>query len=360
MFRLLDRYVLGAFLTPFIYCLVAFILLFIIGDLFENLDDFLKIPGWFPVMLKYYALFVPSLLVFITAIAVLLAILYSLGRLQKNNEIAAMRSGGISVYRIALPLLLFCLALSVIVLYLNESVVPFTMRQTALLKEKQLEAGVRLNAVLKNVVFNNPLTNRSYCLETFETRSNAATGVTVYEQRPDGTSLRRITARRAIFRGGSWWLTDGTVSTYPPGRLPEKRAFAKEEFAFEVRPEDFQESLQELESLSYGELRRALERKRGFPLASLRPALILLHQKIAMPLACLIMGLIGVSFGLRLGRGGMLAGVGLSLALGFLYYIIYSLAGAFGKQGYLPPWLAAWAGNLIFGIAGLAMLRRLE
>lgn len=360
MFRLLDRYILRSFLTPFIYCLVAFILLFIIGDLFERLDDFLKIPGWFPVMLKYYALFVPSILVYITAIAVLLALLYALGRLQKNNEIAAMRSGGISVYRIAQPLIVFCLLLSLLVLYLNETVVPQTARQTALLKEKQLEASGRLNEVLKNVVFYNPLTGRSYDFETFETRSNSAVGVTVYEQRPDGSTARRITARRAIFRDGSWWLAQGTVDSYPPGRLPEKRRFAKEEFAFEIRPEDLRESLKEMEALSYGELKRSLERKRGFPPASLRPALILLHQKIAMPLACLIMGLIGVSFGLRLGRGGVLAGVGMSLILGFFYYVLYSLAGALGKQGYLPPWLAAWMGNLVFGATGLALLAKLK
>ena len=360
MLRILDRHVISAFLTPFIYCLAAFILLFIIGDLFESLEDFLRIPGWGPVMLKYYALFIPSVLVYITAIAALLALLYSLGKLQKHNEISAMRSGGISVYRITFPLLLLCLFFSLAILYLNETVVPLTMKQTSLLKEKQLQAGRRFNEVIGDVVFSNPMTNRSYYFETFETRSNAASGITIYEQRPDGTILRRITARRALFRSGSWWLTEGAVYTYPLDRLPEKRVFGKEEFSFEVRPEDLRESLQELESLSYTDLKRSLERKRGFPPATLRPSLIILHQKIAMPLACLIMGLIGVGFGLRIGRGSMLAGVGLSLALGFLYYVLYSLAGALGKQGYLPPWLAAWLGNIVFGATGIAMLVRLE
>ena len=95
MIRLLDRYVVKQFMVPFVYCLVAFNILFIVGDLFEHLDDFLEIPNWPTVMVKYYLLFIPSTFNYIAAISVLLSLLYSLGALKKYNEISAMRSAGV-------------------------------------------------------------------------------------------------------------------------------------------------------------------------------------------------------------------------------------------------------------------------
>lgn len=358
--RILDRYVVCNFLMPFIYCMLAFILLFIIGDLFEHLDDFLEIPRWPAVMLKYYILFIPSTFIYITTFSTLLALLYSLGKMQKYNEISAMRTAGISIHRITLPLLLISLFLSLAVLYINETVVPHTLKQTELLKKEQAQPGVKFKELLRDVSLYNPSTNRSYYFESFNTSNNTATGVTIYELKPGGKPYKRISAREAAWLDGSWWFFKGIVYTFPAGEKPVKRILVKETFDFEIRPADLEASKKEISEKSYRELKQYLKRKEGFPLSALRPALVELNQKIALPLACFIMGLIGVSFGLRVGRGGMMAGVGISLALGFLYYVLYSMAGALGKQGYLFPWLAAWAGNIVFGIGGLVMLIRLN
>lgn len=360
MIRLLDRYVVKKFLAPFVYCLAAFDLLFIIGDLFEHLYIFLRIPNWPSVMLKYYLLFLPSTFTYITAISILLSLLHSLGAMRKHNEISAMRSSGVSIYRITFPLLIICLGCSFAVFYINENVVPQTSKQSERIREEQAGSGNPFQDVLQDVTYYNPLTNRSFYFESFDPGNNTATGATVYELRPDGQPIKRISAREAAWLDNKWWFFKGFVFTFAPDKKPLKRTLTKEVFDFEVQPEDLKQSKKEFSYLSYRELKELLQRKKGFPLAGLRPGLVELHQKIALPLACLIMGLLGISFGLRGGRGGMLAGVGISLALGFLYYIIYSMAGALGKQGYLPPWLAAWLGNIIYGAAGLVMLIRLD
>ncbi len=142
--------------------MVSFIMLFVIGDLFENLEDFLQVPNWFTVIIRYYLLFIPSTISYITAVAILLALLSSLGHLQKHNEISAMRSAGISIYRIAFPLLLLSLVISLAVLYINEKVVPQTMRDSQLLKKQQ--TGISFDEVLSDVTYYNPMTNRSYIL----------------------------------------------------------------------------------------------------------------------------------------------------------------------------------------------------
>jgi len=356
--RILDRYVVKNFLFPLIYCMVAFILLFIIGDLFEHLDDFLAVEQWPPVMLRYYLLFIPSTFIYIFPVAILLGLLYSLGRMQKNNEITAMRVGGISIYRITFPLLLLCFFLSLLTLWVNETIVPQSLKQSELLKEEKLGGKLAFREKLRDITFYNPLTNRSFYFETFDTRDNLATGVKIYELKPDGQPYKTISAQEAAWLDENWWLFQGLIRVFPAEGPPTKKVLTKEVFDFKVRPEDLQESRKELATLSYRQLKELLERKRGYPLSTLRPALVELHQKISLPLACLIMGFIGVAFGLKIGRGGMLAGVGTSLILGFLYYVLYSVSVAMGKQGLISPWLAAWLGNIIFGFGGIYMLIR--
>jgi LPS export ABC transporter permease LptG len=356
--RILDRYICKKFIAPFIYCMVSFIMLFVIGDLFENMGDFLETSNWILIIIKYYLLFIPSTINYITAIAVLLALLSSLGMLQKSNEIAAMRSAGISIYRIALPLLLLSFIISLGVLYLNEMVAPNAFRESQLLKKQA--SGKAFDEILSDLNYYNPLSNRSYYFKSFNPENNTATEVTIHELRPNGKPYRRITANEAAWLDGKWWLFNGFIYTFPLTDIPIKKVLKKESFDFEVQPLDMIESEDRFSQFGYLELKESLERKSGFPLLVLRPILVQLHQKLALPIACFIMGLLGVSFGLRGGKGGMLAGVGISLALGFLYFAFFSITGAMGNQGYLQPWLAAWLSNIIFGIIGLIFLFRLN
>ncbi len=356
--RILDRYICRKFIVPFIYCMVSFVMLFVIGDLFENLDDFLEAPDWFMVMIKYYLLFIPSTLGYITAIAVLLALLSSLSMLQKSNEISAMRSAGISIYRIAGPLLLLSFLISLGVLFINEKIVPQTFPESQLLKKQY--SGKAVDEILSDITYYNPLTNRSYYFKSFNPKDNTATEITIHELRPNGKPYRRITADEAAWLDGRWWFFNGFIYTFPLNDVPIKKILTKESFDLEVQPQDLIENDDKTTHLGYSELKAALRRKSGFPLFLIRPLLVELHQKLALPIACLIMALLGVAFGLKTSRGGMLAGVGISLALGFLYYAIFSITGAMGNQGYLQPWLAAWSANIIFGLIGLFFLFRLN
>lgn len=356
--RILDRYISTRFLTPFIYCLIGFSMLFVIGDLFENLEEFLEIPGWFPVMLRYYLLFIPSILGYITAIAILLALLSSLSLLQKHNEISAMRSAGISIYRTAAPLLLLAFLISLAIFYVNEEVVPDALRQSRELKNQH--RGEDYEPVLTNVTYLNLATNQAFHFESFQPQNNTGRGMTVHDLRADGSPFRRISAREAAWLDGTWWLFDGVIYTYPRNDIPMKQDLSKKSFDFEVHPLDLVHSREELEYRGYFELREALARRAGYPAVVLRSLRVELQQKIALPVACLIMGLLGVTFGLKSSRGGVLTGVGISLVLSFLYYVFYSITGAMGNQGYLAPWLAAWAANIVFGAIGLWFFLRLN
>ena len=358
--KLIDRYLISNFIKPLIYCLVSFTILFIIGDLFEHLDKFLRSPHWVEAMLKYYLLFIPSIFVYITAVAILLSLLFSLGTMQRHNEISALRSGGISIYRIVTPLLVLCFFFSLLVFIINETIVPQTVKQSVLLKTKQSGSGAHFDEIIQDVTYYNPVTHRSFYFKTFNLDKNIGTEVTVYELKAGGEPLKRTSARQARFLDGRWWLFKGVIYTFSSHGPPRKTLLSKEHFDYEVKPSDLKEESNGINTLSYRELRRTIERKKGYPPQILRRDMVSLYQKISLPLASLIMGLIGIAFGLKIGRGGVMAGVGVSMVLGFLYYVLYSVSIALGNQGLIPAWLAAWSGNIVFGAGGIYMIKRLN
>jgi len=247
-----------------------------------------------------------------------------------------------------------------LVFYINETIVPQTAKQSKLLRKKQSGGGTHFDEIIRDITYFNPVTHRSFYFTTFNLDKDIGTDVSIQELKADGKQIRRISAHQARFLDGRWWLFNGVIYSYPAFGPPRKTILKKEQFDYEVKPSDLQEEYDQLSSLSYRELRRMLERKKGYPPQILRRNQVALYQKISLPLASLIMGLIGTAFGLKIGRGGVLSGVGISIVLGFLYYVLYSASIALGNEGVIAPWLAAWSGNIVFGAGGIYMLKRLN
>jgi lipopolysaccharide export LptBFGC system permease protein LptF len=108
-----------------------------------------------------------------------------------------------------------------------------------------------------------------------------------------------------------------------------------------------------------GDLRRyaAEIRSMGFPADRLRAEAA---QKIALPFVSLIMALLAVPFGFRMGRKGSLVGVGLSVVIAMAYWGTFAVFRSLGGAGVLTPFLGAWGANILFGLAGLIGLLRLR
>jgi lipopolysaccharide export LptBFGC system permease protein LptF len=122
--RLINRHITGEFLLPFLSGILLFTLIIIFPQILDKIGTFLKHKVTFPTACKYFAYQIPSVLVSIFPVAVLLATLFSLGQLAKDNEITAMKTGGISLYQIIAPVLLVAFLISIFSIILNELVVP--------------------------------------------------------------------------------------------------------------------------------------------------------------------------------------------------------------------------------------------
>ena len=150
--RLLDRYILKSVLAVFLGCFFAFIFLYVIADFISRLDDILKHHISFSLIFSYYLHSLPVMLTQTTPIAMVLASIYTFGKLNRDNELIVIRSSGLSLWQVCLPIIASGLLVSASMLVVNEKVIPYSRMESEKIKA-QLEGENK--AATKEAVINN-------------------------------------------------------------------------------------------------------------------------------------------------------------------------------------------------------------
>lgn len=353
--RILDRYLIRQFLVPLCYCLAAFLLIFIIYDLSAHLDEYVEHSIPLPVLGNYYLVQLPLVLFNIIPLSILLAIVYCLGLLSRNNEITAMRANGISICRIMLPFWLMGVLFTLVLLYLNENFVPEAYARSEKLIEEYSRSGEESRP--QPLAFYNPIEGRSWAAQ-WRAGSESLTDVSVRTIR-NGQVTDSITAKKASYLDGDWWFFDGGIQLYDSrGRIRSKEeAFSKRRLPFREKPDDFLSSQKDSISMNYRELSRNMA---FYPPDSeiYRRKLVDLRYKLARPFVGITIVLIAVPLAIRASRGGAAGSAGLSIALGISYYVVEVLSLSMGRGGFLPPWAASWVPNILFSSVGIVLIYR--
>jgi lipopolysaccharide export system permease protein len=191
----------------------------------------------------------------------------------------------------------------------------------------------------------------------YDAEKQTAFGVTHHELNANFELDLRIDARQAAFRDDRWVLSEVLVQQ----RLEEEQRYTvrnheRLDGAFTFQPDDLRRVIKKSEEMTFQELRRFIRKveAEGYDATVYR---VDLHAKAAFPFVCLIMVLVGTGTGLR-GRTqeGLSVGVAYGLGIAFMYWIFHSFAISLGYAEMLPPVLAAWVSNLVFGCVGLLSL----
>jgi LPS export ABC transporter permease LptG/LPS export ABC transporter permease LptF len=353
--KVLDVYISKGFFAYFFWSLMACGTLFVLFTLFDLLDDIIrnKIPA--STVADYFTFFTPQILMLVVPMSVLLGVLINFGILEKNSEITAIKAGGWSLYRIAVPVFLLAAGLCLSLFLLQDYVLPFANnRQDELhnqIKGRPPQTFMRLQ---RKWIFGE--SSRIYNYEYFDANLDSFVDLNVYDVDLEKVKiLRRTHASRArIDKGGSWILEDGWVRDYSSGfrRIKEEVVVYPEKAGY-FKKEIFQPK--ESSKMRYAELRSHINylMKSGYNATELQ---VELHKKIAFPLSCLVMALLAVPFSFSTGKKGAFFGIGMSIAIAISYWGISGAFEAMGAYGLLVPLLAAWAPNILFGSAGLVML----
>lgn len=361
--KLIDKYILSNVIVPLIYCLLAFLMLFIIFDLFSNLSDFIEAETPFLQIIQFYVYLIPSVLIFIVPISLLLAILYSLSQLTRNNELTAMRASGVSLYRLVAPIIGVGLAASLAVGVINEAIAPQSAYWTdQFIRAEQHEDEISFH-ITENLPYRNAAENRVWMIGEFNRQTFDMRRVEVIQQREDGTDASRILARSARWLDGRWWFVEVTAQQYDQDGYPLGRpetAPRREMTDLTETPNDFINVIKDPEFLSSRELLEFIRAHQHVSRDTLAIHEVNLHYRLAMPWTCLIVTLLGLPIGAHTGRKGAFRGIALALGLFFSFYVLINFGMALGKKQAIVPWLSVWLPNIVFFIIGLLLLRKMR
>ena len=359
--KLIDKYLLRNLMVPLGYCLAAFALIYVVFDLFDNMSDFIDAKTPLTSVLQFYSLLMPSVLIFIAPVSLFLAVLYSLSHLTKNNELTAMRSCGVSLFRLMMPMIAVGLIASVIVGAVNETIGPWSAywtHQFVKLQRHKGELSVRVVPMLGLV---NEVAGRDWIIEKFDTQTFEMSNVTLTQKRPDGTA-ERVQTRQAHWLDGRWWFEELVTQNYdrdgnPMGLLQFE--LRKEMKDIMETPTDFINEIKDPEYLSASEILNFLKTHRLSD-EKIAQRKVDFHSRLAMPWTCLIVALLGIPFGAQTGRKGAFLGIVLALSLFFGLYLLVNVGVALGKKQVMDPWLAGWLPNLFFFCLGCVMVYRMR
>ena len=356
---LLDVYVSQQYLRILAMTVVGMLGLFYISTFIDLSDKWFKGETTLGMLLEYLAWSTPQFLAYVVAIAVLLSALVTIGVLTKNSELIVMRACGISLYRTALPLVLFSIAASALLFGMEERVLATSNRQADRLRHI-IRTGSPQTFDLINRKWLVGRNGDVYHYQYYDPRARELNGLAVFSYDPQTHAVTdRLFAQRAVFNAdGSapeWRLEQGWVRTF--GSQTDVTAFepfTTRTMALEPA-EYFVTEAPAPERMTYRQLSSHIRELRasGYDVLANEVGL---HRKVAFPFVTLVMTLIAVPFAVTTGRRGAMYGIGIGIVLALAYWTMISVFAAFGAAGLIGPALAAWSPNIIFGAAAAFLL----
>lgn len=356
MIRILDRYILRQFIATFTSLVIGLPLLFIIADITDNIDRYMdRGIGMKNLGLAYVYQF-PLFMVYSFPIAALVATVFTVGGMTRHQEITAAKAGGVSFYRLLMPIGFMAVVLSFIALGLGE-VVPVTLRKRAVLvgESEAQSSGPRANFVFQ--------TEREGILSArrLEPRAGEMTDVVMERNASTRGAGVHLIARRAVWRDrGGWrfedvWRRELSASHdekavhYDTLRIPGLIETPTELLADPRKPEE----------MRYSEMTRfigAIQRSGG----DARPLEVERAQKLAIPMAVMVIVFFGAPLVTSSSRGGAAYGVGVSLGVTIVYMLLFRVGKALGSSGALDPLVAAWGPNGLLLLAAIVLMARVR
>ncbi len=363
---LLDDYVMREYATNFSIVLFSFSTLFLIFTFFELIGPIFRNRTPLITVGEYLINLIPFILYNVTPLCALVAVLVTFGTLNRTSELTAMKSSGISLYRIITPVLFVTLLISAGLFVFDELYLPnANRRQEALLsviKDKPAQTFSRPDRQWISGQTNNAgEPARIFYYQYFNAEKNNFDNITVFEFDPASFTLhRRIFASSASWDPhlNNWVFDNGWQRTFSGETIATYQPFTVSTFPeIKEQPAYFKKEYIPSQEMNYNELSRYIDdlKQSGFETKRLS---VQLNKKVAYPLITLVMAILAIPFALSMGKKGSLTGIATAIGLAITYWVVALIFESFGNVNTLPAVLAAWTPDLLFGIAGAYLLLR--
>ena len=355
----IHRYISGLFFKYFGIVLGVVIVIYLSIDFFQRIDKFLG-AGIAPSLITAFFLYkIPLIVSQITPVAVLLGVLSAFGLMAKNNEIIALKSGGISLHYLLLPIVVIGIILTVLLFIFSEVVVPISLVKANHIEDLKSQAKMTTSRG-KNIWIrgDQSITHIAY----YNPADQVISGISIAYFNKEFALTRRINAEKGAYIDGNWVFFDCLVQRDLDSREQDPEVMFHEKFTcpLDLRPSDLLRVAKESEEMPFNDLYRYIQKveSEGYDATQYR---VDFYAKTAFPFICLILSLFGAGLALRgPTKDGMMISFAYGIFIVFIYWSFYSFCLSLGYGNVLPPIVAAWTANFIFFCAAGLMVYNLE
>ncbi len=358
---ILDSYLLREMLGPFFFAFGAFLLFWALNIFFLAADYIINQHAPFFLVLRFVVFRIPQAIPMAFPFACLFAALLAMGRVMGDNEVTAMRTAGIPVMRISLAPLAFGVVMFAIAYAMNEWVAPASV-DLSTRTFYQIIYHTDALPVEPQFFRKDPDTGNTFYVGQVGFDNRTMMNVQIFKPAKFGPWNETLQAKTATVEGSSLALHDVVDTRYnddgfvtnqqhvnnvtiglPLGETAAQFTSTVNNDPWTMSSKSLRTQVNALQAQGIG----------GTAMGNLQ---INLADKLAWPFACIIGVVVAVPLALRFGRRGRMLGIALSIIAFFAYYLMVSSASAFGRNGAMNPYLAAWLPNIIMGVAGAILL----
>jgi LPS export ABC transporter permease LptG len=356
--HIMDRYLLREQLVFMGIGLAVATALFVVIDLLQTLDRYIRIKPPLVYVLEHFAYRVPVALDDGLPVVMLVATIFLFLALSRYHELTALKAAGLSLYRVAAPVLLLGVGVAVAAGLFQELLLPRLNELGDEVDRVKIRGQLPRHLQSRERLWLRTADSRFYRVELLNPSSADLFGVTVLEV--DQATFRlqsRLDARRAHWTPDGWELSDGALREFSPSGEVQTVPFVMTAIDLREDIDDFTKIHKPISAMSYRELKDYVVRLEATGFQA-KKYTVELYSKISFPVVNLIMVLVAIPFSLQSPRGGRLFGIALAIAIMAGYLVVHYVALAFARADLLPPLLAAWTANIIFLGLGASLFLR--
>ena len=358
---ILDTYLVREMVGPFLFAFLAFLLFWGLNIFFLAADYIINQHAPFFLALRFVVFRIPQAIPMAFPFASLFAALLAMGRVMGDNEITAMRTAGITVWRIALTPLLFGFVMFLIAYGMNEYVAPSSVDMSTR-TFYQIIYHTDALPVEPQFFRKDPDTGNTFYVTQVAPDGKTMQGVQIFKPARFGPWTETLQAKTADVAESALVLKDVIDTRYNADGYVTSQQHVKEikiglplaetaaQFMSNVNSDPWTMSSKSLATAV------SADQAQGIGGSALGGLQISLANKLAWPFACFIGVLLAFPLALRFGKRGRTLGIAMAIIAFFVYYLMTSAAAAFGRNGQINPFVAAWLPNIIMGGTGLTLL----
>ena len=363
----MDSYIIKELILPFLFGIGIFTSLGVaIGTGFELVRKVAESGLSISIALQVLVLRLPEFIVFAFPMAILLATLMTYSRFSSDSEIIALRSIGISIYRLIIPAVIFSFLIVNLTFIVNNFIAPAAnYHATTILRqalEKPKKAFKNSNILYpeytkKELPDGNKITALSRLFYAEEFNGEKMMNVTILD-RSQGNISQIITADYATWNTEEniWDFYNGTIYLLEvDGSYQNLVRFQHQQLALPRAPLDITKRSRDYKEMTLMQAQEYLEiAKLSGREKRIRKLKVRIQEKISLPFVCLVFALIGAAIGVKPQNSSKGTSFGICISLIFTYYLLSFVSSSMGVRGVLSPFLAAWLPNILgIGAAGL-------